>query len=489
MFMSIEPTYTVVAIPLNRPGIVDFLLPPRPRAAPRGAPVSVVGQRPSLAAQAKWAATLRRRSSPTVADLLAIDDPHAHLVATATDRLVPIQFLREAGFLTRNLGGWAPVYFGIVGAPHPWPADPLLDEAEILADYGATIRYFGADPAQAAARLEAEMGMGAAAVAEAIIRLYAERPPLSGLDHTAVADYVALIYAQIAEETCFGGDGAPPLPLPLLLDELMDWMVELELMRRRAALRGETAVVAEITAWLGAQREAAGLTLILKGEYIVGRHRRSTVLIAPELGVVVKQPGPEPFHEIELGAEEWEGEAENWPALRHNGALVTPRGRIRQVLEEGLIPQLHDVLRHPMDFYALLGITVEPFVAGPTTQELVLADPAALTPQLYETYVFHQQAAEALGVENGDWHAANFVVRQGDGQIVHIDWGAARPLRPEELTPEGERARLNQVKNIAFSFQDEALAARTVELHRDLLADEARLARLQEEARAAVDGR
>lgn len=486
--MNIDPTYTVVAIPLNRPDIVEFLLPPQPRATPQGAPVSIVGQRPSLTAQAEWAASLHRRPRPTISDLLAIDNPHTHLHVITTDRLVPLQFLREAGFLTRNLGGWTAIYFGIIGTTQPWPADPLLDEAQELADYGAAIRYFGADPAQVEERLEEELGMGAPAVADAITRLYAHRPALPDLTYTAVADYVELLYAQIAEETHFGDDGTRPLPPPLLLDELMEWTVELELRRRRAAMRGKTAVVAEITAWQGAQREATGLTLILKGEYIVGRHRRSTVLIAPELGVVVKQPGPEPFHEIELAAQEWDGKTENWPALRQDKALVTPRGRIRQVLEEGLIPQLHDVLHHPMDFYTLLGITVEPFVVGPTTQELVLADPAALTPDLYDTYILHQQAAEALGVENGDWHAANFVARESDGQIVHIDWGAARPLRPDEMTPEGKQARLNQVQNIAFSFQDEDLAERTTQLHRELLADQTRLARLRRRARALVDG-
>ena len=72
---------------------------------------------------------------------------------------------------------------------------------------------------------------------------------------------------------------------------------------------------------------------------------------------------------------------------------------------------------------------------------------------------------EALGVENGDWHSANLIVGESDGKLVHIDWGAARPLRDGELTESGRKARLDQVRNIAYSFHDESLAARTLHLH------------------------
>lgn len=225
----------------------------------------------------------------------------------------------------------------------------------------------------------------------------------------------------------------------------------------------------------------------MKGEYIVGRHRRSTVLIAPELGVVVKQPAPEPFHEVKLGAVTYQGEPENRPFLVRDGALVTPRGRLRLVVEEGIVPRLHELFRHEMYFSTLLGLTIEQFVAGPTVQEWVLADPARMTADLYDVFVLHQQGCELLGVENGDWHAANFIRRENDGEFVHIDWGAARPLRADELTPAGRMARLNQVQNIAYSFHDEALAARVLHLHRALLADEARLAAVQQQAQQLLD--
>ncbi|MCA9969695.1 MAG: hypothetical protein KC425_05745, partial [Anaerolineales bacterium] len=378
------------------------------------------------------------------------------------------------------------LYFGVFRLPRPWPADPLLAQARVLADYGPRIRFYGADAAQVAARLPAEIGLEAAETAAALRRLWAERP--SDPTPAAIMTYLARLYAEVATGRRFGTPTAAPVPRPLLLDELLDWHVRLELRRRAADAAGDEATAAAIGAWQQAQRAAHGLIFILKGEYVVGRHRRSTVLIAPELGVVVKQPGPEPFHEIAMGAVRENGRGENWPAPTHDESLVTPRGRIRQVLAEGLIPRLHQVLRHPLTLYTLLGLTIEPFVDGPTTQALVLRDPAALTPELYETYVLHQQVGEALGVENGDWHAANFVVRRGDGAIVHIDWGAARPLRAAELTPAGRLARLNQVQNIAFSFHDAALAARATQLHAELLADEARLARLQARARELVAG-
>jgi hypothetical protein len=89
-----------------------------------------------------------------------------------------------------------------------------------------------------------------------------------------------------------------------------------------------------------------------------------------------------------------------------------------------------------------------------------------------------------MGIENGDWHAPNFVRRESGGEIVHIDWGAARPLRPDELTPEGRLSRINQVSNMAFSFKDPDLAIKLKGIHADLLADDSRMARLRRRAEA-----
>jgi hypothetical protein len=90
-------------------------------------------------------------------------------------------------------------------------------------------------------------------------------------------------------------------------------------------------------------------------------------------------------------------------------------------------------------------------------------------------------------VENGDWHAANFIRRASDDEIVHIDWGAARPLRENELTENGRLARFNQVKNIAFSFHDDGLARRVLALHEALAGDGERLAQLRARAEKMVE--
>ena len=205
-------------------------------------------------------------------------------------------------------------------------------------------------------------------------------------------------------------------------------------------------------------------------------------MIAPELGVVVKQPAPEPFHEVILSARTYHSLPENWPTLTRDGSLVTARGRLRLTLEEGLIPRLNQVFGHHVRFSTLLGLIIEPHLKGPTAQEMVLANPSRLTRSLYETFVLHQQVCEVMGIENGDWHSANFIAVPDERELVHIDWGAARPLRRNELTPRGARARLDQVQNIAYSFHDEALAEHTLALHRDLVEDALRLGRLQRRA-------
>lgn len=490
------PRYTVIAVPLGRPEIVAFLMPPRP--LPRGARLRVIDQRPTLASQSAWADRLRLATNDDTRLAVLADhgDPHGHMITTTTDRLVPAHFLHaEADYLTRNLGGWAAVYFAVVDtqAAGDWPADPVLNHAQVLAHYGERIRYFGADPAQLARRIPQETGLEVAPLAEAFTRLdrlrrlhLTEAPP-PGSDWQVLAAWAMRLYSEIAAATGFATPRAPAIPAPLLLDALLDALVRVE-QRRRAAIADEDDSTAEaIAQWLAQRQSQNGLVLILKGEYIMGRHRRSTVLIAPELGEVVKQPAPEPFHEAQLGAVTYAGQPENWPVLTRDGALVTPAGRIRQVVDEDIIAPLNRVFDHPVRLSTLLGLILEPFVKGPTLQDFVLQQRARLTPAVYEMVVLHQQVCERLGIENGDWHSANFIVTgsataSSPPPMVHIDWGAARPLRDDERTAAGVDARLQQVRNLAFSFHDSALAAHVETMHAELVRDAGRMALLRDRA-------
>jgi hypothetical protein len=478
--------FIIAAIPLNRPGVSEFLLPPT--LEKRGLQLRILNQRPKLVAENAWLAHLQNTAHPTVVDLLRPDHPAGHLTQTDSSRLVPVQFLQEEGFLTRNLGGWTAIYFALIDLPTEYKTDPLLQHTTALVDYGAAIRYFGADPQQVAGRIGEELETDLVGVVRAWRQIARMRPKLETgrVSLPSIFQYVERLYTAIgAGENRFAEDD-PPLPRPVLLDELTGWLVRLEAWRRLADADGDTKYSEHIARWQTALQEETGLRLILKGEYIVGRHRRSTVLIAPELGVVVKQPAPEPWHEIVLGNHEYNGQAENWPVLTGDQSLVTARGRIRQVLAEGLLSCLHQVLNHRMEFHTMLGLTIEPFIVGPTVQEYVWRDAQRLTPDLYAEIILHQQVAEVLGVENGDWHAANFVVRETDSEMVHIDWGAARSLRVDELNPAGERTRLNQVRNIAYSFHDPELAVRTEALHNSLLADADQLARIRQRAEELV---
>ena len=102
----------------------------------------------------------------------------------------------------------------------------------------------------------------------------------------------------------------------------------------------------------------------------------------------------------------------------------------------------------------------------------------------------HQLICEEIGVENGDWHSANFIVLaseksplfNSESKMVHIDWGAARPLEKNELTDALKQARLDQVKNIAFSFHDEEMASRIQAVHEDITSDREQMDNLREMA-------
>jgi hypothetical protein len=480
----VSPSFSVVAIPLRRPPIVQFL--EARTDEPQGAPLRILAQRPTASARLAWVEHLREVPEVGVEDLLAISNPHAYLTDTFTDRLVPEQFLQEDGFLTRNLGGWSPVYFGVAALPEPLPADPLFDHLEVLADHGDAIQSFGADPSHVAERLPDEMGGDAAHVAAAVQRLHDLR-----IVHAAAPDaYVRALHAALEHAGTLQTDAGRPVPPLLLCEALMDALVATETERRAAHARHDTEAMKRLQAYLDRWADDLGLTLILKGEYIAGRHRRSTIVIAEDLGVVIKQPAPEPFHEIEMGARTFGGDAENWPRVRKEGAVVVPQGRVRLVLQEDVVPRLHRAFDHGVQFSSLLGLIVEDYVDGPTVQAWVQADPERMTLDLYEQIAATQQVCEMLHVDNPDWHSANFIVANSDArdaELVHIDWGAARPLSDEEQAGVGRRSRLDQVQNLAFSFHDDAIARRVEALHATLMGDADVQARVQRRAEEMVN--
>ncbi len=485
--MPTSQHFCVIAIPLNRTGAIEFLLPPAGK--PKGAKLEIVGQRPTAEAESSWIQRLRRAPVPTLTDFLEIDNPGHNLLSSTSDRLVPIEFLAKPDFLTRGLGGWTPIYFGVARLPAQITADPLFEHLEILADYGEKVRYFGADENQVAGRLESEAGCQWPAILSALLHLHSLRPHPQG-DEAGISSrttYIEKLYQALLSGSQLATTNQPPVPKILLYDELLSQMTGLELSRRRYLVNGESWLALRIRSWQEAWRQETGLTIVVKGEYIAGRHRGSLVLIAPELGVVIKQPAPEPFHEILLNARSANGQSENWPMLTQDGALVTSRGRVRLLLEEGLIPRLHQVFQHGMACSTLMGFTLEDFVFGQTVQDYVSADHERMTADLYDVFVLHQQTCEILGIENGDWHSANFILRESDGEAVHVDWGAARPLRDDERTPKDMNARLNQIQNIAFSFHNQALAERVKALHSDLMANEQRLQRIRQRAQVLVD--
>jgi hypothetical protein len=449
--------------------------------------VQIIDQRPTRSAEHAWIERLRNAAQPALTDLLAIDDPHGHLIQTRTGHLVPKELLQDSKYLRLKLGGWTPIYFAVFGLnPHSDPGqDPLLSQAEKLADYGDLIRYFGADPDQVQMRLKLETGLDQLPeLAKHLVRLHDIR---ERLDTSVPLEFIDALYEEIRSHNNFGDAVYRPIPRLLLFDALLGAMIELETIRRNAVRDGQEQLAMAIEDWQETKATADGLRLILKGEYIVGRSRRSSVLIAPQLGVVIKQPGPEPFHEVALGARVYDETEENWPYLTADGALVTPRGRLRLIVEEDLLPRLAQVFGHQITFSTLTGLTIDAFVPGETIQQQVLDEPHKMTPELYEEFVLHQQVCELLGVENGDWHSANFMVHPQDGHLVHVDWGAARPLRRDEITDEGRLARFQQMKNIAFSFHDQSLADRVMVLHDELAGDSVRLAQIRKRAQALID--
>lgn len=495
--------YSVVAIPLNRPDVHRFLLPDSQdggndsdttrHAESVPATVEIIDQRPTTGALRTWArkldATPEADEAALLDHFLAIDSPHSHLATVPTTHLVPTQFLREPGFLSRNLGGWAPVYFAVVGTDEaPGTAfgddanDPMLRHAHVLTTYGDTIRHFGADREMVRQRFSEEMDADPASVADSVVRLDA-------LDREAGGDPVPQV-PRLVEAM----DGGEPLrtasgvvvPEPLLCDALMDRMVRAEQTRRDADTRGDAEALEAIALRQRDWAHDLDVHLILKGEYIAGRHRRSTICIAPSLGVVIKQPGPEPFHDIELGATTHDGEPENWPFLTKDGAVVTSRGRVRIVLEEDVVPPLHAAFDHGVDFSSTLGLIIEDHVPGPTLQEFVSEDPRRLTADIYREILVTQQVCEALDVNNPDWHSANFIVEEGTRDLIHIDWGAARPLEEHEQTPEAQEKRIDQVRNFAYSFQNDVLADRADALHKAITSDPDAMPSIRQTAESLV---
>jgi hypothetical protein len=495
--MSLAKEYKIVATPLNRDKVISFLKPPSDQ--PKGKRVRIIGQRPSLASEIEWCERLK--SDPTIRNLMWRDHPDQFIEETTTDRIIPVEFiLDDEEYMTRNLGGWSPVYFGLIEADeNAWNSDPMLTESKVLTNYGNEIKHFGPDTQLIQSRLMKEFGTDDVKVlSKAIIRLHnwrkTHRFARSAKDMMACAD---LLYPELMDGGIFSSpDGtAPAVPQAVLIDELMSQLVRIELARRSFVANGDQKAADKIANWQSSYKNEHDLHLILKGEYVMGRQRRSTILIAGGLGIVAKQPGAEPFHEAKIGAYTHNGSPENWPVLTGNGAIVTPAGRMSLTIEQGLVLRLNHVFGHNIKCISALGFIIEPYVSGPTLQEYLLDDPSSLTPDLYEYVVLHQLICEELGVENGDWHSANFIVIgsesspfiNGVPKMIHIDWGAARPLKEGEKTIEKQLGRMNQVLNIGFSFQDGHLASEVEKLHSNIVEDEERLIELRDLAAKIVN--
>lgn len=287
--------YAVVAIPLNRPDVTPFVMQyARP---PRGARIHIIGQRPTEHAEHTWLTHLTTTTTPDIDDLLAMDDPQHHLVEPHTDRLVPVQFLSDPEYLTRNLGGWGPIYFGVVGLSSDATDDPLLQNLEVLTAYGPTIHWFGADPIMVSARLEHELGCDVASAVVALSRLFAIRQQ----HQNSRFAYITHLYVAIADGHGFVTQADRAMPRVLLLDELLGQLLYVEQARRHALTEDRPSDIEAIEMQQQQWRDEHGLTLILKGEYIAGRHRRSTVMIARDLGVVVKATRPRTFSRNSTG--------------------------------------------------------------------------------------------------------------------------------------------------------------------------------------------
>ena len=465
--------FDLVAIPLRRPTVTTFL---RDWQVPaRGAAVAIVEQRPTPAARDRWLQGLAHpdRDVDVVTALLAIDDPRAHVGVTSTDRLVPRHFLDEdPEWLERNLGGWSPLWFGPMAVLDDPGGDPLLAASETIVSYGPEVPGVGVSPSLVAERLDHELPGGAD-------RLAASATALRRLRRDARDPVADLVRAVEGEGPL--GDDLDPL---LAHDELLEQLTRLELRGRAATAQARPDEAGRVASRQDQVAQEHGIRLLLKGEYVMGRHRRSTVLLAEGLGVVVKQPAPEPEHEVDLGSRTHGGLEENWPRAVGDGAMVTPRGALGRVLDSPAVARLNQVFGRDVQVATTLGLSVEPFESGPTLAALAVARPRELTADRYDQVLVHQLACEELGVDNPDWHAANFMVT--DAGLVHVDWGAARPIDREEDTPEGARARLDQVRELAWSFQDAALADETVALHARATDDREHLDRLRHRARARV---
>src|SRR6056297_693304 len=168
--MTAPKEHKIVAIPLNRESVISYLK--TPSAIPRGAEIRVLGQRPTEGAEIEWAERLRE--NPSVEELLWRDLPINYLTDTTTDRLIPVEYiLNDEAYLTQNLGGWSPVYFGMIDADKTgWEVDPLLSEAKELTSYGEVIKSFSPDAKLVESRLKKEFGTpDIDTICRAVIRL------------------------------------------------------------------------------------------------------------------------------------------------------------------------------------------------------------------------------------------------------------------------------------------------------------------------------
>ena len=256
------------------------------------------------------------------------------------------------------------------------------------------------------------------------------------------ADVIEALYNEISSDNLLKGNDGKPVNKNLMLATIFNQVVRLDQDKIAAQ---ENASGLQIFEDLQEKLSKQGIELMGHDpSFIFARADVGATVELKELGIFIKSPGLRPAGSPNLDADPKDysfEKTEDGKAIIH-----TARATMQNRLEMG-IDKLEKIFGVNSGISVVNGVSIQRS-KGETTLENKVKTADDLTLEDYKGLIETALICEELGLENKDWSASSFVVKENE--LVPVDFGAFNKINPDETTQD----RLDRIKNIVGSFKE-----------------------------------
>jgi hypothetical protein len=210
-----------------------------------------------------------------------------------------------------------------------------------------------------------------------------------------------------------------------------------------------------------------GLELHIKEPTIIGRQMKGIVLTAPQLNLVIKQPGDVISHSIihtpsnklqnidPIGLKE---AVIHGPAIQDQAHINTSRGQIEDRIKQNMEALSRD-FGVPTHYSLIAGIETQKMIHGKSVKTVLSEKPELLTKSWVQKLVAMHEKMEKAGLELTDWSFNKFMIPNEElktinPKILLADFGGFKPIPVSMQTEKHTAERRRSIENIGNSVSN-----------------------------------